>query len=183
MADGTVGLHGGIAIVRMEHEARSLRAGRWTLENGATGGVGSIAPSALARLGHHVVALDREEKRVGLAEKAGREGDPSPQTRTPRSSPAESGPQDAAAEQKKNAHRRQHRHVLLILKYPPVLFVHRPWRADRALYRTQWRLFLWTMFLKRRPGCASSMPRWKVRQERQSRSATSKTAQTSSRSR
>ena len=56
MAFGTAGYTAGIAVVRMEHEGLKPSSGP-VLVNGATGGVGSIAIAALARLGYHVVAL------------------------------------------------------------------------------------------------------------------------------
>ena len=56
MAFGTAGYTAGIAVVRMEHEGLKPPSGP-VLVNGATGGVGSIAIAALARLGYHVVAL------------------------------------------------------------------------------------------------------------------------------
>ena len=56
MAFGTAGYTAGIAVVRMEHEGLKPSSGP-VLVNGATGGVGSIAVAALARLGYHVVAL------------------------------------------------------------------------------------------------------------------------------
>src|SRR5690242_487814 len=56
MAFGTAGYTAGIAVVRMEHEGLKPSAGP-VIVNGATGGVGSIAIAALAKLGYHVVAL------------------------------------------------------------------------------------------------------------------------------
>jgi acrylyl-CoA reductase (NADPH) len=56
MAFGTAGYTAGIAVVRMEHEGLKPANGP-VIVNGATGGVGSIALAALARLGYHVVAL------------------------------------------------------------------------------------------------------------------------------
>jgi putative YhdH/YhfP family quinone oxidoreductase len=73
MAFGTAGYTAGIAIVRMEHEGLKPSSGP-VLVNGATGGVGSIAIAALARLGYHVVALTGKEseadwlKRLGAKE-------------------------------------------------------------------------------------------------------------------
>ena len=56
MAFGTAGFTAGLAVERMEHDG--LKPGNGpVVVNGATGGVGSIALSALARLGYHVVAL------------------------------------------------------------------------------------------------------------------------------
>ena len=56
MAYGTAGFTAGIAIVRMEHNGLRPANGP-VIVNGATGGVGSIALAALARLGYEVVAL------------------------------------------------------------------------------------------------------------------------------
>ena len=73
MAFGTAGYTAGLAIVKME--LNGLRpANGPVLVSGATGGVGSIAIAALARLGYHVVALtgkaDGTEylKKLGAAE-------------------------------------------------------------------------------------------------------------------
>jgi putative YhdH/YhfP family quinone oxidoreductase len=56
MAFGTAGFTAGIAIVRMEQNG--LKPGNGpVIVDGATGGVGSIALSALAKRGYHVVAL------------------------------------------------------------------------------------------------------------------------------
>ena len=73
MAFGTAGYTAGIAIVRMEHDGLKPANGP-VIVNGATGGVGSIALAALAKLGYHVVALTGKEERGGLAEEARREG-------------------------------------------------------------------------------------------------------------
>ena len=56
MALGTAGLTAGMAIVRMEENGLEVGTGP-VIVSGATGGVGSIAIAALAKLGHHVVAL------------------------------------------------------------------------------------------------------------------------------
>ena len=56
MAFGTAGFTAGIAIVRMEHNGLKPANGP-VIVSGATGGVGSIAISSLAKLGYHVVAL------------------------------------------------------------------------------------------------------------------------------
>jgi putative YhdH/YhfP family quinone oxidoreductase len=56
MAFGTAGFTAGIAIVRMEHNGLKPANGP-VIVNGATGGVGSIALSALAKRGYDVVAL------------------------------------------------------------------------------------------------------------------------------
>ncbi len=56
MALGTAGFTAGLGIVRMEHNG--LKPGNGpVIVNGATGGVGSVAVDALARLGYHVVAF------------------------------------------------------------------------------------------------------------------------------
>jgi putative YhdH/YhfP family quinone oxidoreductase len=70
MAYGTAGYTAGIAIVRMEHEGLKPANGP-VLVNGATGGVGSIALSALARLGYHVVALTGKESESDWLKKLG----------------------------------------------------------------------------------------------------------------
>src|SRR5689334_2873600 len=56
MAFGTAGFTAGIAIERMEQNGLKPANGP-VVVNGATGGVGSIALSALAKLGYSVVAL------------------------------------------------------------------------------------------------------------------------------
>ena len=56
MALGTAGYTAGHAVVRMEHNGLKPANGP-VIVNGATGGVGSVAIAALARLGYHVVAL------------------------------------------------------------------------------------------------------------------------------
>ncbi|HEX6296502.1 MAG TPA: oxidoreductase [Burkholderiales bacterium] len=56
MAFGTAGFTAGLGIVRMEQNGLQPQNGP-VIVNGATGGVGSIAVSALAKLGYHVVAL------------------------------------------------------------------------------------------------------------------------------
>jgi putative YhdH/YhfP family quinone oxidoreductase len=56
MAFGTAGFTAGLAIVRMEHDGLKPENGP-VIVDGATGGVGSVAVDALARLGYHVVAL------------------------------------------------------------------------------------------------------------------------------
>ena len=56
MAYGTAGFTAGIAVVRMEQNG--LKPGNGpVVVSGATGGVGCIAVSSLAKLGYHVVAL------------------------------------------------------------------------------------------------------------------------------
>ena len=70
MAFGTAGYTAGIAIVRMEHEGLKPANGP-VIVNGATGGVGSIALAALARLGYHVVALTGKESEADWLKKLG----------------------------------------------------------------------------------------------------------------
>jgi acrylyl-CoA reductase (NADPH) len=60
MAFGTAGYTAGLAIVRMEHNGLKPANGP-VLVDGATGGVGSIAIAALARLGYAVTALTGKE--------------------------------------------------------------------------------------------------------------------------
>jgi putative YhdH/YhfP family quinone oxidoreductase len=60
MAFGTAGFTAGIGILRME-ENRLKPANGPVIVDGATGGVGSIAVSSLAKLGYHVVALTGKE--------------------------------------------------------------------------------------------------------------------------
>ena len=60
MAFGTAGFTAGIGIVRMEHNGLKPQSGP-VIVDGATGGVGSIAIAALAKLGYHVVALTAKE--------------------------------------------------------------------------------------------------------------------------
>ena len=56
MAAGTAGFTAALAIIRMEHNGLSPARGP-VVVTGATGGVGSLAVSLLARLGYRVVAL------------------------------------------------------------------------------------------------------------------------------
>ncbi|HEX4927655.1 MAG TPA: oxidoreductase [Burkholderiales bacterium] len=73
MAFGTAGFTAGIAIERMESNGLKPANGP-VLVDGATGGVGSIALAALARLGYRVVALTGKPgeadwlKKLGAAE-------------------------------------------------------------------------------------------------------------------
>src|SRR5205823_9861599 len=73
MAFGTAGFTAGIGIVRMEHNGLKPENGPVVVD-GATGGVGSIAIAALAKLGYQVVALTGKEserewlRRLGAAE-------------------------------------------------------------------------------------------------------------------
>ena len=70
MAFGTAGFTAGIGIVRMEHNGLKPANGP-VLVNGATGGVGSIAISALARLGYRVVALTGKQAESDWLKKLG----------------------------------------------------------------------------------------------------------------
>src|SRR5260221_520251 len=73
MAFGTAGYTAGIAVVRMEHNGLRPKKGPVVI-SGATGGVGSVAVAAFARLGYEVVALTGKEsesdwlKRLGAKE-------------------------------------------------------------------------------------------------------------------
>lgn len=70
MAYGTAGYTAGIAVVRMEHEGLTPASGP-VLVDGATGGVGSIAIAALAKLGYHVVALTGKDSEADWLKKLG----------------------------------------------------------------------------------------------------------------
>jgi acrylyl-CoA reductase (NADPH) len=70
MAYGTAGYTAGIAIVRMEHNGLKAANGP-VIVSGATGGVGSIAIAALAKLGYHVVALTGKESEADWLKKLG----------------------------------------------------------------------------------------------------------------
>jgi acrylyl-CoA reductase (NADPH) len=70
MVFGTAGYTAGIAVVRMEHEGMKPSSGP-VIVNGATGGVGSIAIAALAKLGYHVVALTGKESESEWLKKLG----------------------------------------------------------------------------------------------------------------
>ena len=70
MALGTAGYTAGIAIVRMEHNGLKPERGP-VIVNGATGGVGSVALSILARRGYHVVALTGKESETEWLKKLG----------------------------------------------------------------------------------------------------------------
>jgi len=70
MAFGTAGYTAGLAIVKMEHNGLNPGGGP-VIVNGATGGVGSIAIAALAKLGYHVVALTGKENEAGWLTKLG----------------------------------------------------------------------------------------------------------------
>ncbi len=70
MAFGTAGYTAGLAVVKMEHNGLNP-AGGPVIVNGATGGVGSIAIAALAKLGYHVVALTGKAEGAGYLKKLG----------------------------------------------------------------------------------------------------------------
>ena len=70
MAFGTAGYTAGLAIGKMERNGLRPQNGP-VLVNGATGGVGSIAIAALARLGYHVVALTGKESESDWLKKLG----------------------------------------------------------------------------------------------------------------
>ncbi len=70
MAFGTAGFTAGIAIVRMEHNGLKPANGP-VIVNGATGGVGSIAVSSLAKSGYHVVALTGKSGEADWLKKIG----------------------------------------------------------------------------------------------------------------
>jgi len=70
MAFGTAGFTAGIAVVRMEQNGLQPANGPLVV-SGATGGVGSIAIAALARLGYHVVALTGKAEETEWLKKIG----------------------------------------------------------------------------------------------------------------
>ena len=70
MAFGTAGYTAGLAIVKMEHNGLNPGGGP-VIVDGATGGVGSIAIAALAKLGYHVVALTGKEHEADWLKKLG----------------------------------------------------------------------------------------------------------------
>jgi putative YhdH/YhfP family quinone oxidoreductase len=70
MAFGTAGFTAGIGIVRMEQNGLKPQNGP-VIVDGATGGVGSIAIAALAKLGYHVVALTGKESESDWLKKLG----------------------------------------------------------------------------------------------------------------
>jgi acrylyl-CoA reductase (NADPH) len=70
MAFGTAGYTAGLAIVKMEHNGLHPGGGP-VIVDGATGGVGSIAIAALAKLGYHVVALTGKEHEAEWLKKLG----------------------------------------------------------------------------------------------------------------
>jgi putative YhdH/YhfP family quinone oxidoreductase len=70
MAYGTAGYTAGLAIVKMELNGLKPANGP-VVVNGATGGVGSIALAALARLGYSVTALTGKESESEWLKKLG----------------------------------------------------------------------------------------------------------------
>ena len=70
MAFGTAGFTAGLAIVRMEQNGLKPANGP-VIVDGATGGVGSIAVDALARLGYEVVALTGKASESDYLKKLG----------------------------------------------------------------------------------------------------------------
>ena len=70
MAFGTAGYTAGLAVVKMEHNGLTP-AGGPVIVDGATGGVGSIAIAALAKLGYEVVALTGKEAEIDWLKKLG----------------------------------------------------------------------------------------------------------------
>ena len=70
MAFGTAGYTAGIGIVRMEHNGLKPANGP-VIVDGATGGVGSVAIAALAKVGYHVVALTGKESESDWLKKLG----------------------------------------------------------------------------------------------------------------
>ena len=70
MAFGTAGYTAGLAVAKMEHNGLSPGGGP-VIVDGATGGVGSIAIAALAKLGYHVVALTGKADAAAYLKKLG----------------------------------------------------------------------------------------------------------------
>ena len=70
MAYGTAGYTAGLAIAKMEHNGLKPANGP-VVVNGATGGVGSIALAALAKLGYAVTALTGKESESDWLKKLG----------------------------------------------------------------------------------------------------------------
>ena len=70
MAFGTAGFTAGLAIVRMEQNGLKPEKGP-VIVDGATGGVGSIAVDALARLGYQVTALTGKAAEADYLKKIG----------------------------------------------------------------------------------------------------------------
>ena len=70
MAFGTAGYTAGLAVCKMELNGLKPENGPVVVD-GATGGVGSIAVAALAKLGYHVVALTGKEAEADWLRKLG----------------------------------------------------------------------------------------------------------------
>jgi putative YhdH/YhfP family quinone oxidoreductase len=70
MAFGTAGYTAGLAIGKMERNGLRPENGP-VIVDGATGGVGSVAIAALARIGYHVVALTGKERESDWLKKLG----------------------------------------------------------------------------------------------------------------
>jgi len=70
MALGTAGFTAGLAVVRMEANGLAPANGP-VIVSGATGGVGSVAIAALARLGYEVVALTGKAQEADYLKKLG----------------------------------------------------------------------------------------------------------------
>ncbi len=70
MAFGTAGYTAGLAVARMEHNGLKPANGP-VLVDGATGGVGSIAVAALAKLGYAVTALTGKESEAAWLKQLG----------------------------------------------------------------------------------------------------------------
>jgi len=70
MAFGTAGFTAGLAVMRMEHNGLKPANGP-VVVNGATGGVGSIALAALAKLGYAVTAMTGKESEAGWLKQLG----------------------------------------------------------------------------------------------------------------
>ena len=73
MALGTAGFTAGLSVVRLEHNGLRPEKGK-VVVTGSTGGVGSIAVAALARLGYQVTAITgKDEAREYLQQLGARE--------------------------------------------------------------------------------------------------------------
>ena len=70
MAFGTAGFTAGLAVMRMEHNGLKTANGPVVVD-GATGGVGSIALAALAKLGYAVTAMTGKESEAGWLKQLG----------------------------------------------------------------------------------------------------------------
>src|SRR5260221_2372823 len=70
MAFGTAGYTAGNAVVRMAHNGLKSQQGPVVI-SGATGGVGSVAVAAFARLGYEVVALTGKESESDWLQRLG----------------------------------------------------------------------------------------------------------------